>query len=60
MCTCTSTCLSMSMYDSYDMGEGNWGTSREKIQSTFFVFKTICVLMYVELVPGFLFKDFVM
>ncbi len=50
----------MSMYDSYDMGEGNWGTSREKIQSTFFVFKTICVLMYVELVPGFLFKDFVM
>ncbi len=41
----------MSMYDSYDMGEGNWGTSREQIQST------ICVLMYGELVPGFLFKD---
>jgi hypothetical protein len=39
------------MYDSYDMGEGNWGTSREQIQST------ICVLMYGELVPGFLFKD---
>jgi hypothetical protein len=25
-----------------------------------FVFKTICVLIYGELVPGFLFKDFVM
>jgi hypothetical protein len=35
MCTCTSTCLPMSMYDSYDMGGGDWGTSREQIQSTF-------------------------
>jgi len=59
MCTCTSTCLPMYMYDSYDMGGGNWGTSREQIQSTF-VSETICVLKYGELVPGFLFKDFVM
>jgi hypothetical protein len=49
------------MYDSYDMGGGNWGTSREQIQSTFLFLNQFVYYMYGELVPGFLLrKDFVM